>query len=169
MAQTMKDPSYEENVRREESEEQFHDNQQTTFKESESAFETVARFCEEDRAREAEASAEVSADEELVVKAIQTINVMYRQGVDNGKLEIGTYLLDEVFKGRVEEAMSTNPYKDTTFGKIAADPSLLVEPKTLGSWVRDSIGSQRPHPSGHSSCPSHHLSLCGVGIREERR
>jgi hypothetical protein len=56
--------------------------------------------------------------------------------VDNGKLEVGGYLLDQVFQGKIEDAISTNPYKSTTFKEIAENPALLVEAKTLGGWVR---------------------------------
>lgn len=60
MPQMMKDPRYEENVRREEAEEQLHHEQQETThqREPESSFETLERFCEEDRARAAEAATE---------------------------------------------------------------------------------------------------------------
>ena len=77
-------------------------------------------------------------EKEFVQEAVEKINSMYRQNVDNGKLEIGSYLLDQVFSGNVEEAISTNPYKSATFTRIAGDPNLVVEPKTLGAWVRAS-------------------------------
>jgi hypothetical protein len=75
-------------------------------------------------------------EEELVEHTVDKINEMYRRGVDNGKLEIGGYLLDEVFEGNIEDAISTNPYKSATFAGIAKSPRLEVEPKTLGAWVR---------------------------------
>ena len=75
-------------------------------------------------------------EKEFIQQTVGKINSMYRKNVDNGKLEIGGYLLDEVFGGQIEEAISTNPYKSATFSRIAQDPDLVVEPKTLGSWVR---------------------------------
>jgi hypothetical protein len=75
-------------------------------------------------------------EEEFVRNTVEKINEMYRRGVDNGKLEIGGYLLDEVFEGNIEDAISTNPYKSATFAGIAKSPRLEVEPKTLGAWVR---------------------------------
>ena len=75
-------------------------------------------------------------EQEFIQQTVGKINAMYCQNVDNGKLEIGRYLLDEVFKGQIEEAMSTNPHKASTFSRIAKDPDLLVESGTLGSWVR---------------------------------
>jgi len=75
-------------------------------------------------------------EKDFIDETVDTINSMYRKNVDNGKIEIGTLLLDKVFKGNAEEAMSTNPQKHKTFSKILDRTDLLVEPKTLGSWVR---------------------------------
>ncbi len=49
-------------------------------------------------------------EQEFIQQTVGKINAMYRQNVDNGKLEIGRYLLDEVFNGQIEEAISTNPH-----------------------------------------------------------
>jgi hypothetical protein len=76
------------------------------------------------------------AEQDFIDETVNMINSLYRKNVDNGKIEIGEYLLDEVFKGNAEEAMSTNPQKHKTFAKIAEREDLLVEAKTLGSWVR---------------------------------
>src|SRR5271157_128615 len=66
-------------------------------------------------------------EQEFIQQTVGKINAMYRRNVDNGKLEIGGYILDEVFKGQIEEAISTNPHKPSTFSRIAKDPDLLVE------------------------------------------
>jgi hypothetical protein len=76
------------------------------------------------------------AEQDFIDATVEKINSLYRKNVDNGKIEIGEYLLDELFKGNIEEAMSTNPQKHKTFAKIAEREDLLVEAKTLGSWVR---------------------------------
>lgn len=76
------------------------------------------------------------AQQDFIDETVKKINSLYRKNVDNGKIEIGEYLLDEVFKGNIEEAMSTNPQKHKTFAKVAEREDLLVEAKTLGSWVR---------------------------------
>ncbi len=76
------------------------------------------------------------AEQDFIDDTVEKINSMYRKNVDNGKIEIGEYLLDELFKGNIEQAMSTNPQKHKTFSKIISRTDLLVEPKTLGSWVR---------------------------------
>ncbi len=76
------------------------------------------------------------AEQDFIEETVQKINSLYRKNVDNGKIDIGMYLLQEVFKGNIEEAMSTNPLKHKTFSKIIERTDLLVEPKTLGSWVR---------------------------------
>ena len=97
----------------------------------------------QDESSEAEADSVSAADhmrdfaeQDFIDETVNTINSMYRKNVDNGKLEIGAYLLTEVYKGDIEEAMSTNPQKHKTFSKILERTDLLVEPKTLGSWVR---------------------------------
>lgn len=110
-------------------------------------------------------------EQEFIQQTVGKINAMYRQNVDNGKLEIGRYLLDEVFGGQIEEAISTNPHKPSTFSRIAQDPDLLVESKTLGSWVRaaavDRDFSQRglefPHLTTY-----HYLELAKVKDQDRR-
>jgi len=110
----------------EESEEEYDDEAEGEYQEEPSIMESTLQFASEEK------------EKEFIQEAVEKINSMYRQNVDNGKLEIGSYLLDRVFGGNVEEAISTNPYKSATFARIAGDPKLVVEPKTLGAWVRAS-------------------------------
>ena len=110
----------------EESEEEYDDEAEGEYQEEPSIMESTLQFASEEK------------EKEFIQEAVEKINSMYRQNVDNGKLEIGSYLLDRVFGGNVEEAISTNPYKSATFSRIAGDPNLVVEPKTLGAWVRAS-------------------------------
>jgi hypothetical protein len=110
-------------------------------------------------------------EQEFIQQTVGKINAMYRQNVDNGKLEIGRYLLDEVFGGQIEEAMSTNPHKPSTFSRIAQDPDLLVEPQTLGSWVRaaavDQDFSQRGFEFPHLTT-YHYVELAKVKDQDRR-
>lgn len=82
------------------------------------------------------AFAEKDVEEAFVEETVDAINSIYRHNMDNGKLEIGGLLLDQVFGGDIAKAISTNPYKSATFSQVAKSPRLLVESKTLGSWVR---------------------------------
>jgi hypothetical protein len=79
---------------------------------------------------------DAAIDEGFIEETIEQVNSMHRGQVDNGKLEIGEYLLDRVFKGDIAQAISRNPYKEATFARIAKDPRLAVQGKTLGGWVR---------------------------------
>ncbi len=92
------------------------------------------------------------------------------RNVDNGKIEIGTYLLDKMFNGNIEEAMSTNPQKHKTFSKIIARTDLLVEPKTLGSWV-SAAAVMRDFANQAIKLPSlttyHYVELAAV--RDEKK
>ena len=110
-------------------------------------------------------------EQEFIQQTVGKINAMYRQNVDNGKLEIGRYLLDEVFGGQIEEAMSTNPHKPSTFSRIAKDPDLLVESQTLGSWVRaaavDRDFSQRGFEFPHLTT-YHYVELAKVKEQDRR-
>jgi hypothetical protein len=110
-------------------------------------------------------------EQEFIQQTVGKINAMYRQNVDNGKLEIGGYILDEVFKGQIEEAISTNPHKASTFSRIAKDPDLLVESQTLGSWVRaaavDRDFSQRGFEFPHLTT-YHYVELAKVKDQDRR-
>ena len=110
-------------------------------------------------------------EQEFIQQTVGKINAMYRQNVDNGKLEIGRYLLDEVFGGQIEEAISTNPHKPSTFSRIAKDPDLLVESGTLGSWVRaaavDRDFSQRGFEFPHLTT-YHYVELAKVKDQDRR-
>jgi hypothetical protein len=110
-----------------------------------SDFEMVSEFAQQDRLEgepeEAEDDREESeeqapVDMELVDKTVIKVNELHRKNVDNGKLEIGEFLLDTVFHGNILIAGSHNPMKSATFAKIAESPKLEVDARTLGAWVR---------------------------------
>jgi hypothetical protein len=111
------------------------------------------------------------AEQDLIDETVKTISSMYRKNVDNGKIEIGDLLLDKVFKGNGDEAMSTNPQKNETFAKIAERLDRLVEPKTLGSWVRAAAAMRGLKKRG-VNLPNlttyHYVELATVKDVEER-
>jgi hypothetical protein len=47
--------------------------------------------------------------------AVEVIHKIDLQTVERGKMEIGEYLLDAVFRGNVDEVLSHNPYKAEAF------------------------------------------------------
>ena len=81
-------------------------------------------------------AAEKARQEDLAKLIVKKINVKYRQGVDNGKMEIGRMILEEVFNGKVENAVSTDPFKSRTFSLVANSRDLIPDSKTVASWVR---------------------------------
>jgi hypothetical protein len=110
------------------------------------------------------------AEQDFIDETVKKISSMYRKNVDNGKIGIGEYLLDEVFKGNAEEAMSTNPQKNQTFAKIAEKLDQLVEPKTLGSWVRAAAAMRdlKKRVNLPSLTTYHYVELATVRDKEER-
>ena len=110
-------------------------------------------------------------EKDFVDETVDKINSMYRKNVDNGKIEIGTYLLDKMFNGNAELAMSTNPQKHETFSKIIERTDLLVEPKTLGSWVR-AAAAMRAFTNQGIKLPSlttyHYVELAAVRDKKKR-
>lgn len=71
-----------------------------------------------------------------VKEIVRTINHMALEVVEQGKLAIGTYVLEAVFNDRIEEVLSRNPYKTESMRKICDDPELRVDRRRMGSWVR---------------------------------
>jgi predicted DNA-binding protein YlxM (UPF0122 family) len=56
--------------------------------------------------------------------------------VDNGSIETGEFVLDKVFKGSLNDALSRNPHKDKSMKAICKDSKLLVDRRVLGSCVK---------------------------------
>jgi hypothetical protein len=111
----------------------------------ESDVEMLSRFSQEDReeegadyeeADEDESEEQAPVDMELVEETVEKANQLYRKNVDNGRLEIGDLVLDAAFQGNMKNAGSHNPWKSATFKKIAENPKLEIDARTLGSWVR---------------------------------
>jgi hypothetical protein len=145
-----------------------------------SDLEMLSEFTQQDRLEEDPEEAEGDQDEseeqapvdmELVQETVRKINQLHRKNVDNGKLEIGEYLLDTIFNGDIRNAGSHNPMKSATFAKIAQDPKLDVDARTLGSWVR-AAHQKRVFQDNELNFPHlstyHYVELAAVKNENER-
>jgi hypothetical protein len=64
------------------------------------------------------------------------INDLAIKTVERGALEIGEYVLDAVFKGSLDKALSKNPNKSQSLQDVCNHQKLMVNRRTLGGWVR---------------------------------
>jgi len=67
---------------------------------------------------------------------VREINRIAIRTIEKGAMEIGDYVLDAVFKGSMDAALSRNPYKHQSLMKICESPQLLIDRRRLGTWVR---------------------------------
>ena len=74
-----------------------------------------------------------------VKQMVEDINDICRTSVNGGKLQIGEYLLENIFKGNVEEASSKNPKKNTSYADLAKSPDLDLSDKELGICLRVAV------------------------------
>jgi hypothetical protein len=74
--------------------------------------------------------------EAMVKKVVREINRIALETVERGKMDIGEYVFQAIFKGDIAEALSKNPYKSKSLKRICDDPELLVDRRMLGTWVR---------------------------------
>jgi len=75
---------------------------------------------------------EHSVDIKAVVREINK-----RAGrIEKASMEIGEYVLKEVFQGSLDEALSRNPYKSRSLRQIADDPELIISRRRLATSVR---------------------------------
>jgi hypothetical protein len=56
--------------------------------------------------------------------------------IEEASMEIGDYVLEEVFQGSLDEALSRNPYKSRSLRQVADDPELIVDRRRLATSVR---------------------------------
>jgi len=88
--------------------------------------------------------AEHSVDIEAIVQGINERAVR----IDDATMEIGDYVLEELFQGSLDAALSRNPYKSRSLRQVADSPSLTIDRKRLSTSVRaaafrrDLIGDQ---------------------------
>jgi hypothetical protein len=71
-----------------------------------------------------------------VDKVVKKINQRAIETVELGAMDIGELVLKEVFGGNLSDALSRNPNKDVSLQQVAQHPDLLVNRRTLGTWVR---------------------------------
>ena len=67
---------------------------------------------------------------------VAEVNRLAIKTLERGAMEIGEYVLDAIFKGSLDEALSRNPYKHQTLQEVGDDPNLLIGRRRLGEWVR---------------------------------
>jgi hypothetical protein len=108
-------------------------------------------------------------DVETLVKGI---NERAFDTVERGSMEIGEYVLDELFHGRLDEATSRNPLKNQTLQEVCEHPMLHVNRRTLGGWVR-AADFKRSLKACEVDCSrlktSHFVALLQVADEETRR
>jgi hypothetical protein len=125
---------YDDEASGDEGDDDFEDDPETPASADEKTIpEIIREYAEQDRLEE---QRKVEEEKAFIEETVRKVNSMHRGKVDNGKLEIGDYLLDRVFGGDIKKAISKDPYKEATFAKIAEDPRLKAKGKTLGGWVR---------------------------------
>lgn len=68
--------------------------------------------------------------------------------IDDATMEIGEYVLEEMFQGSLNAALSRNPYKSRSLRQVADSPDLIIDRKRLSTSVRaaafrrDLLGNQ---------------------------
>ncbi|MGO9567790.1 MAG: hypothetical protein ACLP5H_09640 [Desulfomonilaceae bacterium] len=74
--------------------------------------------------------------EEAVKAVVHKINEIAIRTVESGVMEIGEYVLSEVFHDKLEDVLSHSPYKSASLTQICADPELMVNRRRLGTYVK---------------------------------
>jgi len=106
-----------------------------------------------------------------VEKVVSDINALAIDTVERGAMEIGEYVLDAVFQGRLSDAVSRNPYKNKTLQEVCDHPRLHVNRRTLGGWVR-AANLKRTLTDDKVDCSnlktSHFVTLVQIADEETR-
>lgn len=129
--------------------------------ELESLSELVTSLVNEDRKLESqstqalEQNSQDQADEDLDEQAIEAhvthVNTIYLTQVEGGKLEIGRYLFTEIFGGSMQNVLSKNPRKQSSFEQLAQDDRLKVDATTLATWVKAAAVKEQLESMGSST------------------
>jgi hypothetical protein len=69
-------------------------------------------------------------------RLVAEINKIAQRTVERGKMEIGQYILKNVFDGDIQEVLARNPNKSRSLRAICSHPDLMVDHRKLGSWVK---------------------------------
>ncbi|MGO9122899.1 MAG: hypothetical protein ACLQPD_35420 [Desulfomonilaceae bacterium] len=83
--------------------------------------------------------ADFSHEEELPNEKVDELVhrvIANRESADKAALATGTMLLDEVFGGSLDAALSHNPKKHRSFARICDHPDMDVDSTTLSRWVK---------------------------------
>lgn len=97
--------------------------------------ENEEEFAESDDEGHAEASESGDEVAVSVKEIVRNINRIAFSVVERGKMEIGEYVLQVVFKDKIDDVLSKNPNKTESLRKICEDPELRVDRRRLGNWV----------------------------------
>jgi hypothetical protein len=76
--------------------------------------------------------AQPSVDIEAIVRGINERAIR----IDDATMDIGEYVLGEVFQGSLEAALSKDPYKSRSLRQVADSPELTISRKRLSTSVR---------------------------------
>lgn len=105
-------------------------------------------------------------------KVVYGINKLVKETVDKGRMETGDLVLDALFQGSLEEALSRNPYKSKSLEDLCKDPELLTDRRTLSKWVR-AAALRRDLIANQVDCSklyySHLAALLAVTDEKSRR
>jgi hypothetical protein len=102
---------------------------------------------------------------------VLAINAIARRTVEKGKLEIGQYVFEIVFKGDIKEVLSKNPNKSSSLRAICEDKDLMVDHRKLGSWVKAAALRSDLEANGVDISEftlSHFLAILKLGTAEKR-
>ncbi len=103
---------------------------------------------------------------------VAKINQLAIKTLEKGAMEIGEYVLDAIFKGSLDEALSRNPYKHQPLQEVSDHPDLLIGRRRLGTWVR-AAHLRRVLTADQVPCStltySHFAALLRVTDEERRR
>jgi hypothetical protein len=136
-------------------EKEYLEMQKTNIPATESVLEVVERFVAQDKllANSEEDDKYYDDDEESddwtpdeaaegtepavsVKEVVRKINEIATKTVERGIMEIGEYVLSEVFQDKLEDVLSQSPYKSASLRTISEDPELMVDRRRLGTYVR---------------------------------
>jgi hypothetical protein len=105
-----------------------------------------------------------------VKKIVGDINRLYVT-VGKGQLEIGDFVLNQVFQGSLDEASSRDPYKNKSMALVCGHVDLNVNRRRLGEYVRVAYSRKEliAHNEGCSNLIySHFAALLQVKDAKER-
>jgi hypothetical protein len=111
----------------------------------------------------------VSLSKASAKEVVQEINRIAQRTVEQGKLEIGDYLLRILFNGDIEQVLDRSPYKSKSLKEVCQDPELLVDRRKLGAWIRAAALRVELEQSGVNISQltfSHFLALLRAGKGE---